>query len=160
MKAAYPLKSDVRRRPLQDGGTALGRTTFIHIPASLRHQTGGIGYRQLDPVAAEMFGLVERLVGGGDKVAVFLPDGGHQTRDADAQQYLTGLEIVRAAAGQQARANPLCEISRILKRRVRQQHGEFIAAITRAEIRRALHIRGDRCGNGLQQLVARLMLDW
>ena len=135
-------------RLLPGGGIALTPTGAGRIRIVGRCKAADSGFRQFGAIAAEMFGLIERLVRGGDEIPMFCAYVGYQTRDADAQMRVTMLNVVRAGVERQSLANPLCEHCRIFKICVRQQHGEFVAAIARAEIRRALHIRGDRCGNG------------
>ena len=82
-----------------------------HCPLSnmrlgIGHNRGRIDFRQFGAVAAETFGLVERLVCRGDEIAMLGFRTGHQRRDADAQFGMAPrLDLVRAAAGDQILTN-------------------------------------------------------
>jgi hypothetical protein len=90
--------------------------------------------RQLDAIAAEALGLVERFVGRGDEIVMLDVGAGHKAANADTQLRVIALDLVGAAADDQIPANPFGEVRRISERGVRQQDGEFVAAVARAQI--------------------------
>lgn len=96
------------RRPVPGDGIALTPNGASRIRVRVWRKPLTPGFRQFGAIAAEVFGLIERLVRGGDEILMFNSYVGHQTRDADAQLRTTTLGVVRAGPGRQSLANPLC----------------------------------------------------
>ena len=110
------------------------------------------GIEDLDAIASLGLGHVQRDVGAArDLVEQHV--AGFVTREPQAQRHGDVLVVDAQALVAQCAAQTFRRLARLVQRAVREQHQEFLAAVTSEDLAR-VHRGAQRRGETLQQLVA------